>query len=147
MKKTITEKQVVDAIVENWDKFFGEEKITFFRREKSPVTWWRADLWGVFDMKLKDDRPYKASIFFEVKYKSPSRDLIYEIQKGKDLLARIDNPNYISVISDDFSDPTIVDYLKANDVHMWKIEIENDDIKTLTITYYNPEENLIIDRE
>jgi hypothetical protein len=146
LTKVITEKQIVDAIVKNWDEFFEEEQIKFFRREKSPVSWWRADLWGVVDMPLEHMEAYRASIFFEVKYQSPARDLIYEVKKGLDLLATISNPNYIAVISDDFSDPTIYDFLKANGIHMWRIDIENDDINTLKLTYYNPEETLIEDR-
>lgn len=143
-KKTLTEKQVVDYIIDNWDRLFSEHGIRYRCREKSPVSWWRVDLWGTIDMDLQEMKitnrpyPYKASVFIEAKFRSESRDLIYELQKGLDFLSRIEYPNFIGVLSDNFDDPTIIQFIQDHNIHMFKIEIEDDDLDTIQIKYYEP---------
>jgi hypothetical protein len=153
MKKTLSEKQIVNHIVQNWDKFFAEENIKFQRIEWQALENYRADIMAYMDLDLKEigwrekSVKYRATIILECKYQSESRDLIYELEKAKYLQWYLKErlteswPVFIGVISDDFSDKAIYDYLIENDIHMWKINIKDNDIETMTLRYLTPGEH------
>ena len=74
------------------------------------------------------------------------RDLIYELKKQLafrnfyvDIAGHL---AFICVISDKF-EPTMTKFMIENDIKMFKINIENDDIDSLTLTEYKP--NLTIE--
>jgi hypothetical protein len=76
----------------------------------------------------------------EVKYDSPSRDLIYELTKALSFANRHKYPSYICVLSDDFSDPYILKFIKDNGIFMYKIIVKDNDINTLSLQFVESEE-------
>jgi hypothetical protein len=148
-KPKLLEKDIVDYVIEHWDEFFKE--IDFFRREKTWLPGWRNDITATIWMDLKDygfkeeSYMYRAPIFIEAKFRSSSRDLIFELEKAKVLVGRLDWPSYIGVLSDDFSDPVILNYLIENKVLLWKMDITGDDLTTLKINFYEPHGSEVIE--
>lgn len=144
-KREIKEKHIIKHIVDNWNKLLGEEKLHFFKTEYCALDDWRCDILAYVYLDLEEmgyenaPRNYRAPIYTEVKFNSDSRDLIYEISKGLRLVNQAAYPRYIAVISDDFSDPTILDFLVENKIHMWQIKIKDDDLSTLRLEYYEPD--------
>lgn len=139
----LKEKDIVNHLIANWNKFFPElnsaKKEFSFRNS-------RVDILSSFPVNLKDfglretDCFTNAAAFFEVKYNSNMRDLMFEIQKlvrfrdwyhdyGKCL-------SVVSVISDDF-DYDMIKFFLENNVFMYKFSIEDDNLETLTLEEYN----------
>lgn len=147
MTKIITEKQIVDHIIEHWNELF-EEGIYFFRKEHSWLEDWRCDITAYSHMELGEEygfekpHDYRAPIFMEVKYESSSRDLIYELSKALEFVRRHQYPMYVAAISDDFSDPHILRFILDNGIHMWKISVKDNDINTLTLEYIEQQKEL-----
>ena len=150
MKKEIKEKDIVNHIIINWEKYF--EGIKFCRTEYK-LKDFRVDIAASFKANLKDlgirDEDYfcQPSIFFEVKWKSEMRDLIYELKKQ--IKFRDWYINYgkaycmICVISDEF-DSHMVDFMVEHDITMFKIDVEDNDLSTMKISEYNPYFNGLI---
>jgi hypothetical protein len=147
-----SERQIVNHIIKNWDSLF-EEGIKYQGREKEWIRGWRNDITSYVEMELGEEYGYlekphnfKAPIFIEVKYKSDSRDLLYELKKALTAVSRFKpktvdgkeyfaHPAYIGVISDDFSDEYIYDFIVSHGIHMWQIKMDDDDIETLRLNY------------
>lgn len=139
----LKEKDIVNHFINNWNTYFPD--LNSARKEFSFRNS-RVDILSSFPVNLKDfnlrDKDYNtnAAAFFEVKYNSNMRDLIYEIQK----LIRFRDWYYeygkclsvISVISDDF-DYDMVKFFLDNNVYMYKFSIKDDDLNTLTLEEYN----------
>lgn len=137
------EKDIVRYIENNWDKYFPELK--FWKTEYS-LRDFRIDISASFDANLKelgvrdDDCNANCPVFFEVKYNSEMRDLMFELQKQ--IKFRDFYINYgkafcmICVISDKYDDH-MVKFMEDNNITMFKIDIIEDDIRTMTITEYN----------
>jgi hypothetical protein len=148
----ITERKVVDYIIENWDKFFPD--IQYLWKEHSFTENWRCDIVGCIPMQLGEeygfpnDDPYnyKALICFEAKYNSASRDLIYELEKAVKFLSKSKYPNYVCVLLDDYNDEGIYDYLVANNINMYKYTFKDDDLSTMKVEVFNPKGHLIVDK-
>ena len=150
MKKSLSEKEIVNHIIKNWDKFFEKDNIKFQKTEWQALENYRADIMAYIDLDLKDigwreeSEMYRTLVILECKYQSESRDLIYELEKAKYIQWYLDersnypHPVFIGVISDDFSDKAIYDYLIENNIHMWKINIKDDNIETMTLRYIDP---------
>lgn len=151
MKQTkYKEKQIVDYIIKNWSSLMFKD-MQFFRREKEWLPGWRNDITAVVPMTLGEEYGYKTPhtafkmpVFIEVKYNSESRDLIYELTKALTAVSRFKNtatkdklphPAQVGVISDNFSDPYIYDFIVQNNIHMWQIQITDDDINTMKLNY------------
>lgn len=109
----------------------------------------RVDIAATFKVKAEDRASYGLSkssdfdldvpVFFEVKFNSEMRDLIYELKKQlqfKNFYTDIaGNLAVICVISDNFDD-TMVQFMEENNIYMYKINIQDDDINTLTLEEY-----------
>lgn len=138
----LKEKDIVDYLVANWNKYFPELNSA---RKEFPFRQSRVDILSSFPVNLKDlgireeDYFTNAAAFFEVKYNSNMRDLMFEIQKliqfrnwyiqyGKAFCA-------ISVISDDY-DFDMVKFFIENDVLMYKFSIKDDNLETLVVEEY-----------
>lgn len=147
MKKQITEKQIVDHIIANWDQLF-EPELLFYDKEHAWTEDWRCDITAYIPMTLGEEYgfkrpyPYKSGVFIEVKYDSNSRDLIYELTKALNFIKKTRLPHHIGVISNDFSDIHIVEFLESNHIHMWLIEMEGNDLQSLKLKYINTPEEL-----
>lgn len=142
------EKDIVKHIVDNWEKFFPE--LIFKRTEFQARSDYRCDILSFLPMNLKDygyeqDEIHYAGIYTEVKYNSASRDLIFELEKAKACCSHpaVKRPRFIGVIMDDYTNETIVDYLISNDIIMWKIDMKEDDIESMQISLYNPEDFIV----
>lgn len=131
--KPITEKQIVDHIIKNWEKLF-EPGLHFFKREVEWLEGWKCDITAWFMMEYEGE-PHKAAVFMEAKYDSPSRDLIYELCKALTFVNRHKAPSFVAVISDDFSDPYIQNFIKENQIFMFQVIVENQDLETMKIKY------------
>jgi hypothetical protein len=148
-QKKLNEKQVVDYIIENWDRLFDDLK--FYKREYYWLEDWRCDISAYVLMDLKDigikeeSYIYRAPVFIECKYKSDARDLLLEMRKAMTFVKRCKWPAYIGVFMDNYDDPHILDFLIENEIHMWKIDIKDDDLSTLKMVYYEPEGTVIED--
>lgn len=150
MSKTkLKEKDIVKKIVDSWEDYFPQ--LRFWRTEYS-FRDFRVDIAADFEVDreaygLKPSSfKHRAPVFFEVKYNSEMRDLIYELKKQLafrnfyvDIAGHL---AFICVISDKF-EPTMTKFMIENDIKMFKINIENDDIDSLTLTEYKP--NLTIE--
>lgn len=139
----LKEKNIVNHIVSNWNKYFPD--IDFWKTEFS-LRNFRIDIAASMQLNLKDiglrDEDYileRAPIFFEVKYNSNMRDLMFELQK------QISFRNWYStygkafcmicVISDEF-DEDMVKFMIDNSINMFKIDITDDNLDEMTITEY-----------
>lgn len=146
--KELKEKDIVEYIVNNWDKFFEGTK---FIKTEFTLRDFRVDIFASFPVDLKDlglrekSYPVKASIFFEVKWKSTMRDLLFELKKQ--IAFRDWYINYgkayceICVISDEY-DKHMVDFMVENEITMFKIDIKDNDLSTMTISEYIPVKNI-----
>lgn len=141
----LKEKDIVNKIVSSWEDYFPELN---FRKTEYVFKNSRIDIFADFEVdrelfELKPS-PYKlmAPVFFEVKWQSEMRDLIYELQKQiefRDFYTNVaGNLAVICVISDKFTDKTMVKYMIDNNVHMYIVTVIDDDIDTLTLTEYQP---------
>lgn len=139
----LKEKDIVNYIVVNFDKFFPELK---FNKTEYKLRDFRVDILASFYANLKDynlrDKDYYCfpSVFIEVKHKSLMRDLLFEMNKQIEFRDWYINTAkalcIICVLSDDFN-KSMVDYMEKNNIMMFKYHYENDDITTLTIEEYN----------
>lgn len=144
-KKSLKEKDIVNHITKNWNKYF--EGSTFRRTEYS-LRDFRIDILSSFSINLKDlgirdeDCIAEASIFFEVKWKSEMRDLLFELKKQikfRDWYIECGKAYcMICVISDEF-DPHMVDFMLEHNIFMYKINMENEnDLNSIKIEEYKP---------
>lgn len=143
IKEYLIEKDIVNNIVKNWTKFFPELKNPKkeFTLRKS-----RVDIFTSYDIDLKDyglreeSTKAEAAVFMEVKYNSNMRDLMFEIQKLINF--RDFYINYgkafavVAVISDEY-DYNMVKFFQDNNVLMYKIDMKEEDLKTMTIEEYS----------
>lgn len=139
----LKEKDIVNYIKSNWDKYFLDLK--FYKTEFS-LRDFRVDIAAQLTANLKDlkireeDYIYNVPVFFEVKYNSEMRDLMFELQKQiKFRNFYINNGKcfcMICVISDEFNHH-MVQFMENNNIEMFKINIEDDNLETMTITEYN----------
>ena len=80
----IKEKDIVRKIVSSWDSYFPELN---FRKTEFKFRNSRIDIFADFEVDREAfglrSSPFKlmAPVFFEVKWNSEMRDLIYELQK------------------------------------------------------------------
>ena len=142
-EKELKEKDIVKHIVDNWDNFFPD--LRYCKTEHSLQNF-RIDILADFEANLKDlgireeDYFCRPSVFFEVKYNSNMRDLIYELQKQiqfRDWYIKYGKSFcMICVLSDDY-DSDMVKFMEDHSIVMYKYEIEDDDITTLSIKEYN----------
>jgi len=149
--KKLLEKDIVKYIIRNWTNLF-DNNIKLYRTEVRWLNDYQCDITAYTEIILNKEygysKPYKynAPIFIEVKFNKNDRDLIYEIKKALIAVKRIGldrperlnvlrNPAYIGVISNDFSDEYIYNFLIENNIHMWQINMTNNDINTLKLTY------------
>lgn len=140
----LKERDIVNKIIESWNKFFPDLK---FYKKEFVLRNFRVDIAAGFDINLKEihgeeyNKKAHAPVFFEVKYNSEMRDLIFELEKQISFRDWYTNVSkclaMVCVISDKF-DKDMVKYMEKNNVHMFKIYIENDDIDTLEIKEYIP---------
>lgn len=141
----ILEKDIVNYICDNWDKYF--KNIKFYAKEKQWLDNWRCDITAYREMIVNfqgnDNYNYRAPIFIEVKFRSSSRDLIYELEKAKKRVNTLTLPSYIGVMSDNFDDIEILTYLLDNKIFLWKINLEGEDIETLTLEKYDISNNYL----
>lgn len=138
----LKEKDVVNYLVENWNRFFPDLEGC---KKEFKIRNSRVDIFSSLPVNLKDlglretDTFAKAAVFCEVKYDSDMRDLMFEIQKH--ISFRDWYINYgkafcmIIVISDKF-DYEMVKFMEYNNIFMYKINIENNDLTTLTLEEY-----------
>lgn len=140
----LKEKDIVKHITENWDKYFPD--IRFWRTEYS-FRDFRVDIAADFKVNLKDlgireeDCWCRPPIFFEVKYKSEMRDLLFELQKQiafRDWYTNIAKCFCMICVISDRYDEHMVKFMRDHNVHMYLIEMEDEDLDTLTLTEYNP---------
>lgn len=146
----IKEKDIVKKIVDNWEDYFPT--LRFWRTEYRFRNF-RVDIAADFEVDRElyglKPSPYvlRAPVFFETKYESEMRDLVFELEKQiqfRDFYTNVaGNLAYVCVISDRF-DPDMTKYMIDHDIKMFKINIVDDDIDTLTLTEYNP--TLIIEK-
>lgn len=138
----LKEKNIVNHIVSNWNNFFPD--IDFWKTEYS-LRDFRVDIAATFEANLKDigvrDTDYicRPTVFFEVKYNSTMRDLIFELQKQiafRDWYIRSGCFCMICVISDEFNQH-MVKFMEDNNIEMFKINISDDNLETMTIKEYN----------
>ena len=134
----LKEKDIVNHIVSNWDLYFKD--ISFWRTEYS-LRDFRVDIAAYLEAELpKNNELCKLPIFFEVKYNSNMRDLMFELQKQIAFRNWYVNCNkcfcMICVISDEY-DQHMVKFMEDNNIEMFKINIENDDLDNMTILEYN----------
>ena len=139
----LKEKDIVKQVVDNWDKYFPD--LHFCKTEYS-LRNFRVDILADFAANLKDlglretDYNCRPAVFVEVKYNSNMRDLIFELQKQIQFRNWYINCGkafcMICVLSDDY-DIDMVKFMEDNAIIMYKYEIEDDDISTLTIKEYN----------
>lgn len=142
-EKELKEKDIVKHIVDNWDKFFPD--LRYCKTEHSLQNF-RIDILADFEANLKDlgireeDYFCRPSVFFEVKYNSNMRDLLFELQKQINFRNRYININkafcMICTISDDY-DSDMIEFMEDNSITMYKYEIENNDLSTLKMKEYN----------
>lgn len=142
-KKELKENDIVNYIIANWNKYFTN--IKFYKKEYK-LRDFRVDVLADISVNYKDlglrDYDYivnRAPVFFEFKFDSNMRDLMFEMQK------QIKFRNWyikygkafcmICVISDDFDD-SMVEFLEKNDIKMFKINIKDNDLDTLEIEEY-----------
>lgn len=135
----IKEKDIVDRITKNFNSYFP--KLKFHKKEFS-LRNFRVDISSSLEVDLKnihkkrDSYITKIPVFFEVKYNSDMRDLLFELEKQisfRDWYTKIAKCFcIICVISDKF-EPTMIQYMKENNIYMFKSTIKNDDITTLKI--------------
>lgn len=140
----LKEKDIVKKIVDSWEEYFPD--LSFVKTEFA-FRDFRVDIFADFEVDREafglrpSDYRLKAPIFFEVKYNSEMRDLIYELQKQirfRDFYTNIaGNLAIICVISDKFEDQTMIDFMIQNQIYMYQINIKDDDIDTLTLTEFN----------
>lgn len=138
----LKEKDIVDYLIRNWDTYFKNEELYFYKKEYSVTDYWRADMlcyvWGPHPKA--PDRQYKIPIFVEVKYNNNYRDLIYELEKGLEFINRKnhnpDFPQYLAVIVDDQIDPVSLEYIKKNNIPIYMYTIEEEDLTTLKLSMY-----------
>lgn len=143
MSTTLKEKDIVKQVVDNWGHYFPD--LRFCKTEYS-LRNFRVDILASFKANLKDlglrEEDYYCSpaVFVEVKYNSNMRDLIYELQKQiqfRDWYINIGKAFcMICVLLDDF-DEDMVKFMENNSILMYKYEIDNDDISTLSIKEYS----------
>lgn len=142
----LKEKDIVKQITKNWDNYFPELK---FCKTEYKLKNFRVDILADFPANLKElgirekDFYCKPAVFFEVKYNSNMRDLIFELQK------QIQFRNWyiniaksfciICVLSDEFDDD-MVKFMQDNSIIMYKYMIKEKDIKTLTIEEFKYKE-------
>lgn len=137
------EKDIVTKIVSSWEEYFPD--LSFVKTEFA-FRDFRVDIFADFEVDRQafnmqpSDCKLKAPVFFEVKWNSEMRDLIYELQKQirfRNFYTNIaGNLAVICVISDKFEDQAMIDFMIENQIYMYRIDIENDDINTLTLTEF-----------
>lgn len=140
----LKEKDIVKKIVDSWEDYFPE--LNFWKTEYAFRNF-RVDIAADFevDREAYGLKPSKfklmAPVFFEVKYNSEMRDLIYELKKQLEFrnfyTDVAGNLAYICVISDKF-EPTMTKFMIENNIIMYQIHIIDDNIDTLTLTHYQP---------
>lgn len=140
----LKEKDIVNKIVGSWENYFPD--LSFVKTEYS-FRDFRVDIFADFEVDREafnlspSNYKLRAPVFFEVKYNSEMRDLIYELQKQihfRDFYTNIaGNLAFICVISDKFDDQTMVDFMIQNQIYMYKIDIKDDNIDTLMLTEIN----------
>ena len=139
----IKEKDIVKKLKDNWNNYFPELigcKLEYTLKDS------RVDILSSVPVNFKElglrDHDYycNSPVFFEVKYNSNMRDLMFELQK---LITHRDfYINYgkafcvICVISDEF-DEYMVEFMETNNILMYKLSLEDEDIDTLIIEEYN----------
>lgn len=135
----IKEKDIVNKIIENFNDYFPELK---FHKKEFSLRNFRVDISSYLEVDLKELHEREDSfftnipVFFEVKYNSEMRDLLFELEKQvsfRDWYINIGKCfSMVCVISDKF-EPTMIQYMKENNIYMFKTTIKNDDIATLKI--------------
>lgn len=140
----IKEKDIVNKLIANWSTYFPDLNKA---RKEYVLRDSRVDILSSFNANLKDlgvrEEDYFCSpaVFFEVKYNSNMRDLLFELQKlvkFRDWYINIGKAFcMICVISDDY-DEYMVDFMLDNQISMFQLSIENDDIATLKVEEYIP---------
>lgn len=140
----LKEKDIVKKIVGSWENYFPD--LSFVKTEFS-FRDFRVDIFADFEVDREafglkpSEYKLRAPVFFEVKYSSEMRDLIYELQKQirfRDFYTNIaGNLAIICVILDKFEDQTMIDFMIENQIYMYQINIEDDNIDTLTLTEVN----------
>ena len=141
----LKEKDIVNHLHENWNKYFREligcKKEYSFRDS-------RVDLFSscpvdLYELGIREEdnmfRHINAAVFAEVKYNSNMRDLLFELQKLISFREWYVNVGkafcFIMAISDEF-DYEMVKFMEANNIIMYKYYIENDDFDTFRIEEY-----------
>lgn len=139
----LKEKDIVNHIADNWDKFFPELKKP---RREYVFRDSRVDLFTAYDINLKElglrdvDTKAEAATFMEVKYNSNMRDLMFEVQKLLDF--RDWYINYgrafcvVCTISDEY-DFHMAKFFDEKGVIMYKINMKDEDLETMTIEEYS----------
>jgi hypothetical protein len=136
----LNEKMIIDYIINNWNKIMPK-KLLFFKREVAWLDNWHCDITAfktvkIFNKRIKKKVKYRMPIFIEVKFRSNSRDLIYELEKAISFRDNHELPQVIAVMSDNIEDKSILNFMKKNKIHFFKINITRDDLNSLTVTYY-----------
>lgn len=139
----LKEKHIVEHLINNWSKYFGEN-YHFWKKEREWKPGWRPDITALKPIQMEHGI-YKAPIFIEVKYnrngQKNDRDLIYEVQKALDAIKRCKNPQYVIVISNDYSDKHIVEFMVKNKVPMYKFDFSKPDLSDFRLYKYDPDKN------
>lgn len=141
----LKEKDVVDHLIRNWDTYFKEEELYFYKKEYTVTDYWRADIlayvWAPYPHN--PERLYRVPVYIEVKYNNNYRDLIYELEKGLEFINRKSHdpnfPRYLAAIVDDTVDEITLEYIKKNKIPCYIYQIENEDLTTLKISMLNYE--------
>lgn len=136
---SLKEKDIVKQIIKKWNNYFPE--LNFCKTEYT-LRNFRVDILADFHANLKDfgirneDYYCKPAVFFEVKYNSNMRDLIFELQKQIQFRNWYINTAkgfcLICVLSDEY-DEDMVKFMQDNSIIMYKYFIKEKDIETLTI--------------
>lgn len=117
MPEKIKEKDISDFLRDSWEYYFNPDVCQLYKTDKSFFKGWRPDFVGKNDSYFENTVP----IFIELKYKSNCRDLLYEVQKAID----VRDKGYdviIAVLSDQYNDETIRNFLLNNNVILLKYE-------------------------
>jgi hypothetical protein len=140
---TLKEKDIVKQVVDNWGHYFPDLR---FCKTEYTLRNFRVDILADFKANLKDlgireeDYFCNPAVFIEVKFNSNMRDLIFELQKQiqfRDWYIKYGKAFcMICVLSDEY-DLDMVKFMEDNSIIMYKYEIEDNDIETLSIKEYN----------
>lgn len=139
---TLKEKDIVDHLIRNWNTYFKNEELHFYKTEYTVTSDWRTDIlaYVISQHPYNIERTYKVPIFIEVKYNN-FRDLVYELEKGLAFINRKNNnpdfPRYLAVIVNDTIDEVTLAYIKEKNIPIYMYSVDNEDLTTFKVSMFD----------